>query len=118
MTDSKTVLIVDCSHDSRKMMQAIIVDAEPDWNVIEVESLEYLLSHDSEFHPDMITYDSGMSKAGDVDGAVELKNHFPKAHIALLSMPPQSDVKDVAINLGLDVIPKPVTEEKVKAFIH
>jgi len=68
---------------------------------------------------DIVTIDLNMP--GSMDGfalAEELRKRFPQAKMGLLTATVQDYVQQKASQLGIDFIPKPITEENIIAFLQ
>ncbi len=110
-------LIVDDSKLSRMMIQKFILQSHPDWHIEEAssgkEALELASSHDFQ----VITMDFNMPGMNGLDAAAQLRPQFPEAKIVLLTANVQESIQSKADDLGLDFIPKPITEEKIKTYV-
>lgn len=89
----------------------------PDWNIKEASSGEEALDIASNHHFQFITMDLNMPGMNGFDTAQKLRPQFPQAKMVLLTANIQESIKTKAADLGLDFIPKPITEKKIKAFI-
>lgn len=117
---SKTILIVDDSRISRMLIRAVVVEAKPDWTVIEAESSEAALNKVKGVSFDVATLDLNMPGIDGIDGielAKALKQQFPNADYTLLTANIQDVIKERAKAVGIGFMEKPITEEKVLAFI-
>lgn len=118
MSSQKTVLIVDDSQVSRTMLRAIIGDAEPACNVLEARSAKEAIEQAGRVEVDILTLDVNMPGATGLAIAPRLKQMCPFARIAVLTANMSKEVEEEASSLGLDYISKPITENKVKAFLY
>jgi len=114
----KTVLIVDDSQVSRTMLKAIIGGAEPAWQVLEASSAQEAIEHARRTEVDLLTLDVNMPGASGLSVAPKLKKMCPFARIAVLTANMSDSVQQEAATLGLQCISKPITEDKVKAFLY
>jgi len=110
-------LIVDDSRLSRMMIQKFILQTHPDWHIEEAGTGEEALELASNHNFQVITMDFNMPGMNGLDTAEQLRAQFPETKIALLTANVQESIQNRANDLGLDFIPKPITEEKIKAYV-
>ncbi|MEW4983952.1 MAG: response regulator [Cycloclasticus sp.] len=111
------VLIVDDSRMSRMMLTTIIKDAHPDWNIEPAEDGASALALASANSFDIFTIDFNMPGINGLELAEQLKPLFPKAKMALLTANVQDSIQAQAKTLGIDFIAKPITADKITAFV-
>ena len=114
---SKTILIVDDSRISRMLIKAIVNAAKPDWDIIEADSGEDALSKVENASFDVATLDLNMPGIDGIELAEQLKPKFPDADYSLLTANIQDAIRERASKVGIGFIEKPITEDKVLAFI-
>ncbi len=111
-------LITDDSRMSRMMLKKIISVAQPDWKITEAadgqEAVD--LARATEFQ--VIFLDYNMPNMNGGEAAEILRPLFPDARIAFLTANIQDAIKNLAIKLHIDFIPKPITEEKIKQYVR
>ena len=111
------VLVVDDSRMSRMMLTTIIKDLHPDWNIEAADCGAAALALVSTQTFDLFTIDFNMPGINGLDLAEQLKPLFPNAKMALLTANVQDTIVKKAEALGLQFIAKPITADKVAAFI-
>jgi len=117
MTEN-TMLIVDDSGLSRMMIKKFAQASKPNWQIIEAEDGEDALKKCQGQDIDYMTVDYNMPGMDGLTLCIKLRELFPQAKISLLTANIQNSVKDRADELGVIFIQKPVTEDKIKTFIH
>ena len=115
---SKTLLIVDDSKLSRMMIRSIVQQAHPDWRVIEAESGADALAKVEGATVDLMTLDFNMPGMNGLTLAERLKQVFPFASVALLTANIQQSIRERADRLGIGFIQKPITEDKILAYLN
>jgi CheY-like chemotaxis protein len=113
----KNCLIVDDSKMSRMMVKKIILDAHPDWHLVEVQNGQEAIDRASETGFDIILLDYNMPVMEGGAAAEVIRPLQPQAKIAFLTANVQKSVKMLAIQLKIDFIPKPITEEKIRRYV-
>ncbi|MBL4827676.1 MAG: response regulator transcription factor [Spongiibacteraceae bacterium] len=117
MSDRKQVLIVDDSMVSRMMVFAIIKDAHPDWDISQAADADEAINMENLADCDYVTLDMNMPGKTGLEIAPALISAAPHAKIALLTANIQDYVKMESQRLGIELIAKPITEEKILNFI-
>ena len=115
----ENILVVDDSRVSRMLIRTIINHVNPDATVIEAKDGKDALAKIEATNITMATVDLNMP--GDINGldlASELRGRFLNAKISLLTANIQEAVKQKAEKIGIGFIPKPITEEKILAFLN
>lgn len=110
-------LIVDDSKMSRMMVKKIILDEYPDWNLVEAQNGQEAIDRAGEQNFDIILLDYNMPVMEGGKAAEVIRPMQPDASIAFLTANVQEAVKNLAIKLKIDFIPKPITEEKIKKYV-
>lgn len=113
----KHCLIVDDSKMSRMMVKKIILDAHPDWQLVEAENGQEAIDKAKAQAFDIILLDYNMPVMEGGQAAQILRPMHPEARIAFLTANVQEAVKNLAVKLKIDFIPKPITEEKIKKYV-
>ena len=114
---TKTILLVDDSRMSRMMIKAIVLDKNPDWQVIEASDGEAAIALTQDQAFDVATLDLNMPGMDGLQLAEKLMDTYPNSVYALLTANIQDVVKRRAQALGLRFIEKPITEEKIAKFL-
>jgi len=115
---AKTLLIVDDSRLSRMMIAAIVNEYGGDWSTVEAASADEALVQAKAYTINAVTLDMNMPGRSGLEVAPELKQIVGDIEIALVTANVQKSVKEQAENLGLSFISKPVTEEKIVAYLE
>ena len=114
---TKTILLVDDSRMSRMMIKAIVLDKNPDWQVIEAGDGEEAINLTRDQAFEVATLDLNMPGMDGLQLAEALMKNYPASNYALLTANIQDVVKQRALALGLYFIEKPITEEKIANFL-
>lgn len=114
---SKVILVCDDSRISRMMIKAIITDRRPDWTIIEAESGDDALAKVADNPFDIATLDLNMPGMDGLELAEKLQAIYPEAIYSLLTANIQDVIKERAEQLNLTFIGKPITEDKIGAYL-
>ena len=112
-----TMLIIDDSMMTRLMVKTIVSEANPDWEIIQASDGDDALKKLVDKTFDYATVDMNMPGMTGLELIPYLQKHCPDAKIALLTANIQSSIQDKATSLGVPVINKPVSEDKILGFI-
>ncbi len=110
-------LVVDDSKMSRMMLKKIINTAHPDWNISEAVDGQQAVDIAKENKFDIVLLDFNMPIMDGGEAARILRPLLPDAKIAFLTANIQEAIKNLAIELKVDFIPKPITEVKVLKYV-
>ncbi len=110
-------MIVDDSKMSRMMLKKIISTAHPDWELIEAGDGQEAIDLAKGTSLDIILLDYNMPVMEGGEAAKILRPLFPDAKIAFLTANVQDSIKNLAIELKIDFIPKPITQKKVIQYV-
>jgi len=110
-------LIVDDSKMSRMMLKKIISTAHPDWEITEAGDGQEAIDIAEGTELDIIFLDYNMPNMNGGEAAKILRPQFPDARIAFLTANVQETIKNLAIELKIDFIPKPISEGKVLQYV-
>jgi len=110
-------LVVDDSKMSRMMLKKIIIGAHPDWEITEVADGQQAVDKAKENSFDIILIDFNMPVMDGGEAAAIIRPLHPDAKIAFLTANIQESIKKMAVDLKIDFIPKPITEEKVLKYV-
>jgi CheY-like chemotaxis protein len=117
MAQSRSVLLVDDSKFARLLVKAFISSNFTDWEINEAEDAEKALSMVGDKQYDYMLLDFNMPGMNGLELGEKLRSQFPEAVIALLTANIQSEIQKKAEGFGLDFIPKPPTEDKIRDYI-
>ncbi len=110
-------LITDDSRMSRMMLKKIISTTQPDWKITEAADGQEAVDVAKNIEFQVIFLDYNMPNMNGGEAAKILRLLFPDARIAFLTANVQDAIKNLAIKLHIDFIPKPITEEKIKQYV-
>ncbi len=110
-------LLVDDSRTSRMFLTKIIHQINPDWNIIEAENGQQAIDLASELDYQVIFLDYNMPVMNGGDVAKYFRPKFPDAKIAFLTANVQDSIRNLAKELQIDFIPKPITFEKIANYV-
>jgi len=110
-------LVVDDSKMSRMMLKKIIHNAHPDWEITEAADGQQAVDEAKNAELDIILLDFNMPVMDGGEAAEILRPLFPNAKIAFLTANIQDSIKNLAVELKIDFIPKPITETKVLKYV-
>lgn len=111
-------LVVDDSKMSRMMLKKIIGNAHPDWDIKEAADGQQAVDMAKGIELDVILLDYNMPIMDGGQAAEILRPLFPDAKIAFLTANIQDSIKKLAVELKVDFIPKPITEDKVLKYVE
>ncbi len=115
---AEKMLIVDDSRLSRMMIKGFASSSKPHWEILEAEDGDDALAKTEGNDIQWITVDYNMPGMDGITLCSKLQQRFPEAKIALLTANIQDSVKERSESINVDFIQKPVTEDKIKAFIE
>ncbi len=110
-------LVVDDSKMSRMMLKKIISTAHPDWEITEAGDGQAAIETAKGLELDIILLDYNMPIMDGAEAAKILRPLFPDAKMAFLTANVQDSIKNMAIKLNIDFIPKPITEAKILKYV-
>jgi len=100
------------------MLKKIIGTAHSDWEIIEAgdgqEAVD-LATKNADLNIILLDYNMPVMNGG--EAAEILRPQFPEAKIAFLTANIQEAIKNLAIKLRIDFIPKPITEQKILKYV-
>ena len=111
-------LLVDDSRMSRMMLKKIISTAHPDWEILEAGDGQEAIDLATGSELDIILLDYNMPVMDGGEAARILRPQFPGSKIAFLTANIQESIKNLAIDLKIDFIPKPITEGKILKYVR
>ncbi len=111
-------MVVDDSRMSRMILKKIIVNAHPDWKIIEASNGQEAVDLAKGSQLDIIFLDYNMPVMNGVEAARILRPLCSEAKIAFLTANVQDATKNLAKELNLDFIPKPITEDKILKYVE
>ena len=114
---TKTLLLVDDSRVSRMMIQTVILQSYPDWQVLEAGDGKAALELTRNQTFDIAIVQLNASNLNGLELAEKLMIKHPQSDYALITDNTKNVVDNKAVKLGLSLIEKPVTEAKLKAFL-
>lgn len=112
-----TVLIVDDSRLARDMVSSVVSSLHPDWTVLVASGGDQALEMVDGKAPDAAILDYNMPGMDGLELARHLRVRFPTLHMGFLTANVQDALKKKAEALGCGFIPKPITTDKIRAFL-
>jgi len=113
----ETMLIVDDSRLSRMMIKNYVVDAHPNWTIIEAVDGDDALEKAKGQTIDCMTIDYNMPGMDGITLIKKLRESFANAQIALLTANIQDSIKKQTDEVGVEFIQKPITQEKIQNYV-
>ncbi|MBE9539998.1 MAG: response regulator [Proteobacteria bacterium] len=117
MTDQKTMLIVDDSRVSRILIRKFAGDANSGWCFLEAENGDDALTKARGRDIDLMTLDFHMPGMNGLELGALLREQFPHAHMTLLTANVQRSILEKASNVGMSVMHKPITQDKIRNYL-
>ena len=117
MGTNKCVLVVDDSRLSRIMITSIVQGSFPEWIVHEASNGQEAIDVARANQIDYVTLDLNMPLMNGLEAAPELLELNPDVKIALLTANIQSSTQEQVKKLGIAFIPKPISGDKILAFL-
>ncbi len=113
----RSVLIVDDSRLARMMVAGLISERWPTARIREVENAAQAISSVAQEAPDLVFLDNNMPGESGLDAVGQLREHAPRAHIALVTANIQNAMRERASQAGCHFVAKPVTAEKIDKLL-
>jgi len=110
-------LITDDSKMSLMMLNKIIKTAHPEWEIFQAQDGQQAVDIAEGKELELILLDFNMPNMNGGEAARILRPQFPNAKIAFLTANVQDAIKNLAIELQIDFIPKPITEAKILKYV-
>lgn len=112
-------LIVDDSTLSRMLVQKIIEEHHPDWQVHLAKDAEDAMKQTQTVNEvDVAIVDFNMPGMNGIEFAQQLRQKYSHCHIALLTANIQDPVRNRAETAGITFINKPISESLVTEFTN
>ncbi len=111
-------LIVDDSRLARMMLKKIFNEIFPDWHIVDVADGHQAIEAAQRENFQIIFLDFNMPNMDGGKVAKVLRPMLPNTRIALLTANIQESVKNLAAELKIDFIPKPITEDKISKYVR
>jgi DNA-binding NarL/FixJ family response regulator len=113
-----TVLIVDDSKLARMAVIKVLKSLHPDWARQEAANADEALALIGAAPPDFMLLDFNMPGKDGLALAAEVRRLHPQINVAVVSANRQIEVIERARAAGAAFLPKPLTEEALKEFLH
>ncbi len=113
----KKTLVVDDSMSTRMMTAAQLGALCPDWSVVQAKDGNDAIAKSEECEFEACLIDVNMPGMDGFEVAEIMRQKFPAAHICMLTANIQAKVQDRAADAGYQFIAKPVTSDKLEAFV-
>lgn len=115
---SVTVLIVDDSKLARMAANKALQTLHPDWIRVDAASADEALEVIKQRLPDIALLDFNMPGQSGLDLAAEIRQTYPRMHVAVISANRQQEVLDRARTAGATFLPKPLTSDALAEFLE
>ncbi len=114
---SKTILVVDDSRLSRRIVASLITKPRPDWVIVEADGPLEALDKVKDIRIDGATIDFNMPDMDGLTLAEKLKEMLPGVKMALVTANIQDATRQRAEQVGCSFIAKPVSDAKIEDLI-
>ena len=111
------ILIVDDSKLARMAVTKALNAIQPAWVRVEASNAADALTALAEHGPDVALLDFNMPGRDGLDLAADLRKLNPTMPVAVISANHQVEVIDRARAVGASFVPKPLTEQALRAFL-
>ncbi|RDH85309.1 MAG: response regulator [endosymbiont of Galathealinum brachiosum] len=118
MPDDKTLMIVDDSKVSRMMIKAIVIDKQPEMNILEAGDGKEALELAEGKMIDFFSVDYNMPNMDGIEFITEMRNRRPEAKYALLTANIQDATHKKAEQIGAKCINKPISETCISTMLE
>ncbi|CAK0765580.1 Response regulator [Azospirillaceae bacterium] len=118
MATNEKLIIVDDARFARIMIKSYATKSRPDIDILEAgDGDEALRVIQGVASLNYATIDYNMPGMNGIELATQIRSLYPAARLALLTANVQMPLRRRAAELGLIFIDKPVTENKISAFL-
>ena len=118
MTNKKTLLIVDDSKVSRMMINKLVNDKQPEWELVEAASGEEAIKICEQQEVDYFSIDLNMPNMDGLELIERLQPKYQRSKMVLLTANVQQTVEDKATQHGVVCVHKPITEECIGKILE
>ncbi|MGQ9370839.1 response regulator [Azospirillum sp. ST 5-10] len=112
-----TILVVDDSRLAREMVSSVIATLRPDWTIVTAVNGEEALDKLEAVAPVAAVVDHSMPGMDGLTLAGHVRERRPQIPVGILTAKVEEGLRQRAHALGCRFIPKPVTADKVRAFL-
>ena len=112
-----SMLIIDDSITSRMMLKSIVSKAHTDWQICEAGNADEALVEIAKQSFDIVSVDYNMPGMDGLTLIPLLQQKMPDARIALFTANIQDYIQQGADQLGIPIIHKPITPNKVLDYV-
>lgn len=114
---SYKILIVDDSKLARMAVSKMLGALCPDWERVEGVNADEAVRLIATAAPDVALLDVNMPGRDGIDLAAELRRTKPGMPVGIVSANKQQEIMSRAHAIGATFLPKPLTEEALRAFL-
>jgi DNA-binding NarL/FixJ family response regulator len=111
------VLIVDDSKLARMAVARTLTNLRPDWERVEATNADEALALANQSAFDIALLDFNMPGRDGLTLAAELRELSPRMPVAVISANLQHEIVSRTGEIGAAFLPKPLTEDAMRAFI-
>ena len=112
------VLIVDDSKLARMAVGKVLNGLRPGWERIEATNADEALALAQQSKFDIALLDFNMPGRDGLSLAADLRQMSPSMPVAVISANVQHEIVQRAKDVGAEFLPKPLTEDAMRAFIQ
>ncbi len=110
----KSILVVDDSRVARMLIRNIVLSIHPHWIITEAINGNEAIEKANLETPNYITMDFNMPDMNGIEASQKILQNTPKTAIVLFTSNIQSHTRNLAENLGIGFVGKPITEASVR----
>lgn len=111
------VLVQDASRVARLMMRSAIADRHPEWQVDEVSSVAEVLRLAVEGGVRLVVLGDDFPEVNHAESVQRLRERMPKVRMVWITSKTGGDVVRQADELGVELLHKPITEDKLRTAV-
>lgn len=117
MSDVRRVLVVDDSRFARSVASKLISEARPTWSIEQAAGGREALEMCETAQFDLVTIDMHMPEMDGFELVEKLRERGNSAQLVLITANIQDAVRDKADACSLQVVPKPLSADKVRNLV-
>lgn len=118
MSENRTIYVVDDSMTARMWARMALQNLKPEWEVVDACDGQDALTKTPEQRPDALLIDINMPGLDGFEVAAKVRDQYPEVPIAMLTANVQARIQTRAAESGYAFIAKPVSPDKLRAFVE